>query len=101
MFIMFTVFGQDYSMPTYLHTFAEPIKNCWVELIEPTNSAKFFFIVKDCDHPTIQHRFSCLWYEISDEIEKAVLLVVAQRDVEFKRIKELFQERMHDEKKKI
>lgn len=82
MYLMFTVYGKDYSMPTYPHKFAEPIKDCWVELIEPTNDNKFNFIVKDCDHPTIQRRFSCLWCYVPEEIEKAILMVIFERNRE-------------------
>jgi hypothetical protein len=93
---MFTVYGKDYSMPTYPHTFAEPIKDCWVELIEPTNDDKFNFIVKDCDHPTIQHRFSCFPWHVPGEIERAVSLVVEERNIEQQRLKDAFHEHMKE-----
>ena len=87
--IMFTVFGIDYAMPDNPHVFLQAINNCHVELRAVTGT-KFHFMVSDCDHPTIQQRFLCEWYQIPGEIETAVLLVVAQRNKELRKLNDWF-----------
>lgn len=83
--IMLTVFGIDYSMPRNPHVFLQTINNCYVEL-RAVIGTKFHFMVSDCDHPTIQKQFVCEWYQIAGEIETAVLLVVAQRNKELRKL---------------
>jgi len=94
MMILFSIFGVSYSMPPVPHTFSRTINNCYVELRE-VKGTQFQFMVYDCDHPTIQQIFTCEWHEIPGGIETAVLLVVAQRDEELRKLKDLVNKHYH------